>query len=70
MLNFPLLDLFCANAEYKEDDYANYLQQHRLPRIFAPYVKRHVGEMQTSKMQSLLADYQTPVTIALNRYHA
>ena len=58
MLKFPLLDIFCANAEYKEDDYAAYLQQYHLPNTFGAYVKRHIGELLTNKLQHLLAAYQ------------
>ena len=59
MLQFPLLDLFCANAEYKEDDYEAYIQQYHLPKSVSAYVKRHIGELQTNKLQHLLAPYQT-----------
>ena len=59
MLQFPLLDLFCANAEYKEDDYEAYIQQYHLPKTVSAYVKRHIGELQTNKLQHLLAPYQT-----------
>ena len=30
-LKFPLLDMLVANMEYKEDDYASFLQQYNLP---------------------------------------
>ena len=56
-LQFPLLDILCANAEYKEDDYEHFLQQYHLPRTFVTYVKRHVSELQTSKVQNLLTGY-------------
>ncbi len=59
-LQFPLLDMLKANMEYKEDDYASFMQQYRLPEKFTSFVKRHVGELMSSKVQSILNGYITP----------
>lgn len=53
-LKFPLLDMLKANMEYKEDDYASFMQQYGLPERFCPFVKRNIGEMMSTKMRALL----------------
>lgn len=59
-LEFPLLDLLMANMEYKEDDYASFIQQYNLPEKFSPFIKKHVGELQTSRIRTLMQNYLTP----------
>uniref|UniRef100_UPI004024E540 BREX-1 system phosphatase PglZ type A n=1 Tax=Prevotella sp. TaxID=59823 RepID=UPI004024E540 len=56
-LHFPLMDLLRANMEYKEEDYASFMQQYGLPDMFAPFVKRHVAELTTSKVMNIIGDY-------------
>ena len=38
MLKFPLLDMLKANMEYKEDDYASFMQQYNLPEKFRLFI--------------------------------
>ena len=59
-LEFPLLDLLMANMEYKEDDFASFIQQYNLPEKFTPFIKRHVGELQSSRIRTLMQNYLTP----------
>ena len=59
-LEFPLLDLLMANMEYKEDDFASFMQQYNLPDKFAPFIKKHVGELQSSRILALMQNYLTP----------
>lgn len=39
-LQFPLLDMLKANMEYKEDDYASFMQQYNLPERFRSFIKK------------------------------
>lgn len=59
-LEFPLLDLLMANMEYKEDDYASFIQQYSLPEKYTPFIKKHVAELQSSRIRSLMQNYLTP----------
>ena len=59
-LEFPLLDLLMANMEYKEDDYASFIQQYNLPEKFSPFIKKHIGELQTNRIRTLMQNYLTP----------
>ncbi len=60
MEKFPLLDLLAANMEYKSETSEAFLQQHRLPMEFAPYIKRHITELSLEKYKRILGDYLTP----------
>ena len=42
MLKFPLLDMLKANMEYKDDDYASFMQQYALPEKYSPFIKRNI----------------------------
>ena len=54
-LEFPLLDMLMANMEYKEDDYASFMQQFGLPSKFNPFVQRNITELMTSKINTILS---------------
>ena len=64
MLKFPLLDMLKANMEYKEDDYASFMQQYNLPEKFRLFVKNNVSEMQSTKISTMLAGHLTPETFS------
>lgn len=53
-LSFPLLDMLKANMEYKEEDYASYIQQYNLPEKFRSFVKKNIGEIMSSKLSNIL----------------
>ena len=53
-LSFPLLDLLKANMEYKEDDYASFMQQHNLPEKYRGFVKKNIGEIMSSRISTML----------------
>ncbi|MGI6233469.1 MAG: BREX-1 system phosphatase PglZ type A, partial [Prevotella sp.] len=58
--NFPLLDVLRANMVYKDEDYASFMQQHNLPQSVATFVKKHIGELMTNKVNAILGDsYQS-----------
>lgn len=52
--SFPLLDLLKANMEYKEDDYASFMQQHNLPEKYRGFVKKNIGEIMSSRISTML----------------
>lgn len=57
---FPLAGELAANMEYKAEDYEAFLQQYRLSvEKFGSYVRRHIGELQLSKIDKILHDYYT-----------
>ena len=64
MLKFPLLDMLKANMEYKEDDYASFMQQYNLPEKFRLFVKNNVSEMSSTKISAMLAGHLTPETFS------
>lgn len=64
MLQFPLLDMLKANMEYKEDDYASFMQQYNLPEKFRLFIKNNISEIQSTKISSLLEGYLTPETFS------
>ncbi len=53
-LSFPLLDMLKANMEYKEEDYASFMQQYNLPEKFRGFVKKNIGEIMSSKVSNIL----------------
>lgn len=64
MLKFPLLDMLKANMEYKEDDYASFMQQYSLPEKFRLFVKNNISELQSAKIRSMLAGLITSETFS------
>lgn len=64
MLQFPLLDMLRANMEYKEDDYASFMQQYNLPQKFAPFLKRNIGELMTTKVSNIMNGHFTADTFS------
>ena len=48
-----------ANMEYKEDDYASFMQQYNLPEKFRLFIKNNVSEMLSSKISNMLSGHLT-----------
>lgn len=63
-LKFPLLDMLKANMEYKEDDYASFMQQYNLPQKYASFLKRHIGEIMSTKISNILNGHFTSETFS------
>jgi uncharacterized protein (TIGR02687 family) len=59
-LEFPLMDVLKANMEYRDDDYAAFMQQHRIPEKHRAFMKRHSDELQSTKVYSIIEDYLSP----------
>ena len=53
-LSFPLLDMLKANMEYKEEDYASFMQQYNLPEKYRSFVKKNIGEIMSSRISNIL----------------
>ena len=64
MLKFPLLDVLKANMEYKEEDYASFMQQYNLPQKFASFIKRNITEIMSNKVNSILNGHFTVETFS------
>ena len=56
-LNFPLLDLYMANMEFKDEGYAEFMQRYGLPQQYAIFVKNHIDELSSAKLTSMLSGY-------------
>ena len=59
-LKFPLMDMLKANMEYKEEDYAAFMQQYNLSEKFRAFISRHIGELMSNKINAMLKDRFTP----------
>lgn len=59
-LRFPLMDMLKANMEYKDEDYAAFMQQYHLPEKFRTFIQRHVAELQSSRVLAILQDRLSP----------
>ena len=59
LLQFPLADLLVANATYREDDYAEFMEQHGLPNTMEVqrFVSKHVSDFRLKKFNDVLAPY-------------
>ena len=53
-MEFPLMDLLKANLEFHGDDYAAFMQQHRIKPEYASFISRHITELQSQKIMALL----------------
>ncbi len=61
-MDFPLYGEMKANMVYRDEDYLTFMQLKGIPSGFAPYIARHIGELQLSKYEKILGDqYQQGV---------
>lgn len=56
-IDFPLMDVLTANAEYHSQDYAAFMQQYELPESMTLLVEKNVSLLQSDKMMRLLLPY-------------
>ena len=56
-IDFPLMDVLAANAEYHSQDYAAFMQQYELPESMTLLVEKNVSLLQSDKMMRLLLQY-------------
>ena len=58
--SFLLYGEMKANAVYSDESYISFMHQKGIRSEFAPYISRHIAELQLSKFDRLLADYYKP----------
>lgn len=66
MADFPLYGEMKANMVYSEENYITFMQLKGIGKDFAPYVSRHVAEMQLSKFDKILSDYYKPGVFSID----
>ena len=69
--SFPLMDLLVANAEYKSQDYAAFMQQYGLPETdkkLTRFVERNIQQLQLEKMIRLFSPYYQDGSITTDKY--
>lgn len=59
-MDFPLYGEMKANMVYSEENYQTFMQLKSIPRDYAPYIARHVAELQLSKFEKILEPYYQP----------
>lgn len=59
-MDFPLYGEMKANMVYSEENYLTFMQLKSIPRDYAPYIARHVAELQLSKFEKILEPYYQP----------
>lgn len=59
LLQFPIADLLVANAVYREDDYAEFIEQYGLPKTLEiqKYVSKHVSDFRLKRYHDVLLPY-------------
>lgn len=57
MAKFPLLDILMANEEFKSTTWEQFIQQYGIPMLHADYVRRHVEELDQSRVKKVLQSY-------------
>ena len=66
MLEFPLMDLLVANATYREESYAEFMEQYGLPQSMEVFVSNHIGELQPKKFTDVLKAYYNPTDFTVD----
>lgn len=59
LLQFPLADLLIANATFREEDYAEFIEQYGLPNTLdiQKYVSNHIAEFRLKKYSEVFEPY-------------
>lgn len=69
--SFPLLDVLVANTEFRNQDYAAFIQQNHLPETdkeLVRFVERNIMVLQSEKMQRLFAPYYADGSITTDKF--
>ena len=56
-MDFPLYGEMKANMVFSEESYLTFMQLKSIPSTFAPFIARHIGELQLSKYEKILEPY-------------
>jgi hypothetical protein len=65
-LAFPLCGELTANMVYSEENYQSFMQLRNIPTAVAPFIEKHIAELQLSKVDKILADYYKPSMFSLD----
>lgn len=65
-LSFPLYGELTANMVYSEETYLSFMQLKNIPGEAAPFIEKHICELQLSKVDKILADYYKPSMFSLD----
>ena len=57
---FPLYGEMKSGMVYSEEDYLTFMQLRGISENFAPFISKHIGELQLSKFDKLLSDSYAP----------
>ena len=63
---FPMMDLLCANMEFKSNSDAAFMQQYHLPENATTFVRTHIIELQTAKYQNILLPFLNESAFSLD----
>ena len=53
-LSFPLLGEMVTGKVFQKEGYDAYMQQHHISSSLSPFVSKHIGDLQTSKVEKML----------------
>ncbi|ROT16597.1 PglZ domain-containing protein [uncultured Duncaniella sp.] len=56
-LNFPLLDVYASNVEFKDERHEEFMQQYGIPDSFGVFVKNNMEALSSPKVLAMLAGY-------------
>lgn len=65
-LAFPLCGELTANLVYSEESYQSFMQLRNIPAAVAPFIEKHIGELQLSKVDKILSEYYKPSMFSLD----
>jgi len=68
-LSFPLYGEMVANMVYSEETFMSFMQIKGIPSDFAPFIERHVSELQLSKVEKILCGYYKPGMLSMDTLH-
>ena len=56
-LNFPLLDVYASNVEFKDERHEEFMQQHGIPTNMAVFVKNNMEALSSPKVIAMLTGH-------------
>lgn len=65
-LAFPLYGEMVANMVFSEETFQSFMQLKGIPSDFAPFIEKHVAELQLSKVDKVLCDYYKPGMLSMD----
>ena len=65
-LAFPLYGEMVANMVFSEETFQSFMQLKGIPSDFAPFIEKHVAELQLSKVEKILGEYYKPGMLSID----